>query len=355
MAENLSWTSEFVRSFKNVKELYHYLQFPLTPEQEAVAQRYPVFIPRRLADRIKETGPEGTLAKEFLPAEEELSPAGLPDPIGDKEYLRAPQLIHRYPSRALFTPTSVCPVHCRYCFRKNELSSTSEIFERDLAETMAYLKNHPEISEIIFTGGDPFSLSTEKLSAYLEAFARIESIKDVRFHTRYAVILPERFDQELLALLRSAAKQFRTVSIALHINHVDEIDSQSYGAIQRLSRLPLQLLSQTVLLRGINNNTQSLTDLMSAFMELKVRPYYLHHPDQVKGGLHFSLPLEEGRKLYLTLRNRLPGWALPHYIIDIPGGHGKTQAFNPESTLFSGTLLSREGERVRVREPDFFI
>jgi lysine 2,3-aminomutase len=353
-----NWTNEFARSYKNIKDLYSFLDWPLTPELESVAQKYPLFIPRRLAEKIKKEGPLGVLAQEFLPAINEidlkLNQNGLVDPIGDKAFFRAPQLIHRYPSRALFTPTTICPVHCRYCFRKNELSADEEMFQNDFKKTLAYLESHDEISEIIFTGGDPFTLSNEKLDTFLSAFSQIKSIKDVRFHTRYPVIFPERIDDGLLSVLKNASNKFRTVSIAIHSNHINEFDEFNRLAISNLSSLRIQLLSQTVLLKGINDEQSSLIKLFEHFIDLKIRPYYLHHPDRVRGGMHFYISLEKGRQLYQLIRKVLPGWAIPHYVIDIPEGHGKVSAFNPETIEFSGKLISLHGDLIEVTEPDFF-
>lgn len=354
MQPSTSWTLEFQKAFKNLKELYRFLEWKLDPSLEAVAQKYPLFIPAGLATKIKSQGQDGVLAREFLPDLNELSDKGMEDPIGDKTYHKAPQLIHRYQSRALFTPTSVCPVHCRYCFRKNELNQRDELFDADFEETLEYLKNHPEISEIIFTGGDPLTLSNEKVERYFKAFSEISSIKDIRFHTRYPVILPDRLDQGLFELFQTYSKKFRTISLAIHTNHIDEFDSHSVEKILKLSRMPVQLLSQTVLLKGVNNSEADLLSLFNLLLELNVRPYYLHHPDQVKGGMHFSISLEEGRKLYAGLRSKLPGWALPQYVIDIPGGHGKVSAFNPESFEYSGQLISQEGILVATQEAERF-
>lgn len=359
MVENLSWTSEFQKAFRNLKDLYQFLGWELSSSLEDVAKTYPLFIPVNLAKKIKLEGPQGVLAREFLPSELELDAdlnlKGLEDPIGDKTYHKAPQLIHRYESRALFAPTTVCPVHCRYCFRKNELNVQDEIFQQDFQETLRYLNEHPEISEIIFTGGDPLTLSNEKIEKYLTAFSEIKSIKDIRFHTRYPVILSERIDDNFIHFMNRMAEKFRTISIAIHANHVQEFDEEAKLRIKKLANSNVQLLSQTVLLNGVNDSLESLLSLYNLFIELKVRPYYLHHPDRVKGGMHFYASLHKGRELYHQLRNELPGWAIPHYVIDLPGGHGKVSAFNPETTKFSGQFLSKDGEIIPLQEPDFFI
>lgn len=359
MLENQSWTSEFARSFKNLRALHNFLEWPIPHHSLAIAERYPIFIPMGLAEKIKAQGPDGVLAKEFLPHllenDADLNQFGLEDPIGDHRHAKAPQLIHRYHSRALFTPTTVCPVHCRYCFRKNELNVQDNLFLQDFEKTILYLQEHQEISEIIFTGGDPLTLSNEKLRSYLSAFSKISHIKDIRFHTRYPVILPSRIDDGLIEILSEFNKIFRTLSIAIHANHKSEFDDEGKKAIKKLNATGVQLLSQTVLLKDVNNCPEQLLDLINLFLDLKIRPYYLHHPDRVVGGMHFYLPLEEGRRIYQSLRTILPGWALPHYVIDVPEGHGKVSAFNPESYKYGGELISLSGDIVSSREPDLFV
>ncbi len=352
MPTSRDWSIHFREAFRDLRDLYGFLGWEFPEGHLRVERSYPLFIPRALARKLKDQGPDGVLAREFLPDERELHPAGLLDPIGDRAYQRAPQLIHRYPSRALFTATSVCPVNCRYCFRKNELAVTNELFQQDFEETLSYLRAHPEVSEIIFTGGDPLTLSNEKLEKYLMAFGELPSIRDLRFHTRYPVILPERIDAGFLSVLGKASAHFRTVSVAIHANHVSEFDEENSAAIGALAATGIQLLSQTVLLRGVNDSCEALLGLVNKFLELKIRPYYLHHPDQVKGGMHFYLSLEEGRSLYQKLRGLLPGWAIPLYVIDVPGGHGKVSAFNPETHAYSGNLMALNGTIISAAEPN---
>jgi lysine 2,3-aminomutase len=348
MDKSQNWTRKFQESFRDLPTLSAYLGWEAPSHVEKI---YPVFVPRDLAKRMKEDGPLGVLAQEFYPHSDELIDQGYLDPIGDKKFNVAPQLIHRYPNRVLFTATSICPVHCRYCFRKNELSPTDEIFGQDFEKTLTYLSQHPEISEIILTGGDPLTLTDKKLDHYLSAFSQIPHIKDIRFHSRYPVILPERIDEEFISLLNKWSGYFRTVTLAVHANHVKEFSCQAKSALKLLANSRAQILSQTVLLKGVNDSTAALTELMEFFLDHKVRPYYLHHPDQVRGGMHFYLGLEEGRELYHSLRKKLPGWAIPQYVIDVPGGHGKIPAFNPESHSYSGSLVTLNGESIQIPEP----
>ncbi len=337
----MSWNEEFRDSLKSNKDLKDFfgVDFPEIT--------FPLFIPKTFAAKIKNAGPDSALWKQFLPNEKEndLS-SGRLDPIGDKVYAQNNQLIHRYRNRALFTPTTVCPVLCRYCFRKNELAASDEIFQQKFVEAKKYLQDNSEINEIIFTGGDPFILSNEKLAYYLQELSEIESLKYVRFHTRTPIILPSRIDEGLIAILQSAQGLFKRSMVMIHVNHVSELTNDVIETFNALTDNHIELFTQTVMLKGVNDTTEDLHQLFSMLADLKVKPYYLHHPDEARGAMHFHLSLEEGRRLFHPLHDLLPGWALPQYVIDIPGGEGKISAVNPETFTFSGTLLNRRGESV---------
>ncbi|MBC7429871.1 MAG: KamA family radical SAM protein [Bacteriovorax sp.] len=340
----MSWTQEFKSALKTREEISNFFNFDF-PEIN-----YPVFIPIVFATKIIQAGPDSPLWNQFLPHKEENNvDMGRLDPIGDKVHAKNNQLIHRYENRALFTPTTVCPILCRYCFRKNELSDKDEIFDQKFQEAKTYLTANPEINEIIFTGGDPFILSNEKLAFYLQEFAEIESIKYVRFHTRTPIILPSRIDEGLLAVLESSKHFFKRSMVMIHINHESELSDDVIEALARLNEQNIEVFSQSVLLKGVNDSTEALYNLFSVLADVKVKPYYLHHPDEARGAMYFYLSLEEGRRIFAPLHNRLPGWALPQYVIDIPGGEGKIPAFNPESFEFSGELINRFGEKVKIR------
>ena len=347
------WTKDYQQALKTPEAFKTFFddlfsELELT-ERASVLEQYSFALPLKIAQKIRTLGPNSALAKQYLPViDETVNQAGLYDPIGDKNHAQGGQLIHRYQSRALFTPTTVCPVMCRYCFRKNELNTKDEIFDANFNQTLTYLKEHPEIEEIIFTGGDPLILSNQKIQSYLEAFSSIKSIKYIRFHTRFVTTIPSRIDAGLMEILTWASSQFVSVIIAVHVNHCEEFDEEIEAAFLKLKSLPIQLLSQTVLLKGVNDNVEELTDLFKKIISLGCRPYYLHHPDEVKGGMHFYLSLEDGRRLFAKLRNKLPGWAIPHYIIDIPGGHGKVSAFNPESYDFSRQLIDLDGALIQT-------
>lgn len=336
----MSWQIEFRDAIKTHDELEAFFErsFPKT--------NYPLFIPRNFAEKVKLFGVDSALGKQFLPHSAEENPAGRLDPIGDKVHGQGAGIIHRYQNRVLFTPTTVCPVLCRYCFRKNELAEKDEVFNQNFEAAKKYLKDHPEVDEVIFTGGDPLILSNEKLAGFIQDFSEIESIKYVRFHTRTPVILPSRMDEGLIDVMTSAKHLFKRALIMVHINHPDELTGDVEAVLTQFAEAGLELYSQTVLLKGINDKTEVLAELFTRLTDIKVRPYYLHHPDQAKGAMHFWLSLEEGRRIVHPLHNMLSGWALPQYVIDVPGGEGKISALNPEHFEFSGTLLNRKGEQI---------
>lgn len=340
----LTWQEEVRTAFKSAKDLSLFFGIKISE-----IENYPLFIPRSFALRIKSAGLNSPLAKQFLPSFEEIDHSfqngGLFDPIGDEVNSKGGQIIHRYKNRLLFTPTTKCPVNCRYCFRKNELFEQDEIFKADFDKTLSYLLTHPEVDEIIFTGGDPLFLSNKKIEHYLNAFSEIPHLKYIRFHTRFPVIIPARLDEELKSIIKKFEKRFNKIIFVLHANHADELSNE---VIKKIKQSGFYWLSQSVLLKGVNDQKEILKNLLYRLDEAGIRPYYLHHPDHVKGAMHFYLSLEKGRELYHALRDELSGWIIPQYIIDVPGGLGKVPASNPETLTYSGTLLDRKGQKHHI-------
>lgn len=314
--------SSLRQAFKSSRELASYLETQL-PELD-----YPVLVPRSLAQKIKRAGPDSALWKQFVPDEKEALNAGLDDPIADALHSPTPMIVHRYKSRALYLPTQTCPVICRYCFRKNELYTEHEAFGGNRHQAINYLKEHSEIKELIFSGGDPLILSTAKLREHLQELKAIPHLKYLRFHTRTPVILPERIDDEFLGLLFELVQSFVRVTVVVHCNHADEIDPQVAQACQKMRQKGVFILSQSVLLAGVNDQLEELIQLFDKLVEIGVQPYYLHHPDDARGAQHFMLELEKGQKLMGDLRQYLPGWALPRYTMERPQGEGKIDAMN---------------------------
>ncbi len=342
----LSWQNELQTAFTKPSQLEDFFQ------QSFTTYDYPIFIPQDLAAKIKKQGLTGPLAKQFLPQEEEAQTGqGLKDPIGDHQHSPTSRLVHRYHNRALLFPTDHCPVQCRYCFRKNELHQNDPLFQGIKRPIGDYLMAHPEIDEIIFSGGDPLILSNQKLREWLKFLDPFKNITMIRFHTRMPVIIPGRIDQGLLDLLHEMSDRF-IFSMAIHFNHASIIDHNITQAITRLKKVPITLLSQSVLLRGVNDNFLALKNLFQSIHQLGLRPYYLHHPDRVKGAMHFYLPLKKGRQLYHQLHLKMPGWMIPQYIWDVPGGLGKVPAHNLEGFDFKGQALDRFGNIHSISEVD---
>lgn len=243
------------------------------------------------------------------------------DPIGDNAHSPVPAIVHRYPDRALLKITDICAVHCRYCFRKEMLQEESGVLPQDTLESaLSYLRTTPAIREIILTGGDPLTLDTTRLAALLEQLEAIAQLDIIRIHTRIPVVQPSRMDSEMMKVFSGINK---ALYLVIHVNHVQEINAEVQEALLKLSRTGAVLLSQSVLLKDVNDSAQTLEALFRKLLSLRVKPYYLHHPDLVKGSGHFQVSFEKGQDIMKNLRGRVSGLAQPHYVLDIPGGYGK--------------------------------
>ncbi|MDX2201497.1 MAG: lysine-2,3-aminomutase-like protein [Hyphomicrobiaceae bacterium] len=290
----------------------------------AVAERYALAVTPAMAALIDPRDPADPIARQFLPDVRELAtqPDETADPLGEARLSPVPGLVHRYPDRVLLKLTHACPVYCRFCFRREvvgpggEAPLADETFERALA----YIRDTPGLFEVILTGGDPLILSPRRIREVTERLAAIAHVKVLRWHTRVPVVDPRRVTSDLVAALKATPQ---AVYVALHANHPRELTAEARAAIARLADAGIPLLSQSVLLRGVNDDAETLAELMRAFVALRVKPYYLHHMDQAPGTAHFRTTLSEGQALMRSLRGRLSGLAQPTYVLDIPGGHGK--------------------------------
>jgi len=303
-------------------------------ELEAVAKRYAIGLTPALAGLIDTSDPADRIARQFVPDARELihHPAETDDPIGDDAKSPLKGLVHRYPDRALIKLVSVCAVYCRFCFRRERIGpGAASLSEAEFAAALAYVRAHPGIWEVILTGGDPLTLSTRRIARVTEALAAIDHVKTLRWHTRLPVAAPERVTH---AMARALKPEDKTVVIALHANHPRELTGEARAACRRLAEAGIMLVSQSVLLKGINDDVATLEALMRAFVEAGVKPYYLHHPDLAPGTAHWRVPIAQGQELMRLLRARLSGLAIPAYVLDIPGGHGKVpigpQAIRPD-------------------------
>ncbi|MBY5757054.1 lysine-2,3-aminomutase-like protein [Rhizobium leguminosarum] len=291
---------------------------------EEVAARYAVALTPAISKLIDRADPDDPIARQFVPdaAELTIAPEERADPIGDHAHSPVAGIVHRYPDRVLLKAVHVCPVYCRFCFRR-EMVGPQGLGTLDAAAMQAafdYIRGHEEIWEVILTGGDPLVLSPRRLGEIMEALAGIAHVKIIRFHTRVPVVDPEKIDAALIAALKASGK---TVYVALHANHPRELTTEARAACGRLVDAGIAMVSQSVLLKGVNDDPDVLAKLMKAFVEIRVKPYYLHHPDLAPGTSHFRVTIDEGQEIVAALRGRISGLCQPAYILDIPGGHGK--------------------------------
>lgn len=299
------------------------------PDQRAGLDRlmesYAVAITPGIAALIDpKAGTADPIAAQFVPSLAELDrhPTENDDPIGDDAHSPAPGIVHRYPDRCLLKLVSICPVYCRFCFRREMVGpgQGSQLTGTELDDAIRYIGQHPEIWEVIITGGDPLILSPRRIRDITGRLAAIPHVRVLRWHTRVPVVDPERIDEAMAGALRLRDK---SVYIALHANHARELTAAARNACARLIDAGIPMVSQTVLLKGVNDHAGTLEDLMRAFVETRVKPYYLHHPDLAPGTSHFRVPVARGQEIVAELRRRLSGLAMPEYVLDIPGGHGK--------------------------------
>ncbi len=291
---------------------------------ERVAARYAVAITPAMAELIDAADPHDPIARQFLPDAAELHSTleERADPIGDGVHEAMPGLVHRYPDRVLLKLANICAVYCRFCFRREMVGpgKPAHLSEEAIDVALAYVAAHPEVWEVIVSGGDPLVLSPRRLAAVSQKIAAIPHVKVLRWHSRVPLVAPERVDAALIAALRPAGV---TAWLAIHANHPKEFTAAGCAALARLADAGIPLVSQTVLLKGVNDDSETLASLMRAFVENRVKPYYLHHGDLAPGTAHFRTSLAEGRALTRRLRGAVSGLCQPTYVLDIPGGHGK--------------------------------
>lgn len=300
---------------------------------EDVARKYAVGISPLMRALIDPTDPADPIARQFLPdvAELNVTAEELFDPIADDAHSPVKGLVHRHADRVLLKAVHACPVYCRFCFRREMVGPGKEALSpAELATALAYIRAHPEIWEVILTGGDPFILSPRRMRQIGDALADMRHVKLVRWHTRVPMVAPERVTDELTRALAAGPRCW----VAIHANHPREFTEEARAAIARLAKAGVSLVSQTVLLKGVNDDVEMLAALMRNFVEAGIKPYYLHHPDLARGTSHFRVGIEEGLNLVRALRARISGLAQPLYVLDLPGGHGKVplESQNVEKT-----------------------
>ena len=315
------------------------------PELEAVARRYAVAVTPAIATVLAPGDADDPLARQFIPdaAELQIRADEAADPIGDAAHSPVPGVVHRYPDRVLLKVASVCPVYCRFCFRRETVGPAlgEPLTADDLTSALDYIRATPAIWEVILTGGDPFVLSPRRIADVTTALGQIPHVKILRWHTRVPVVDPDRVTDDLVSALKASDK---TVFIGLHTNNARELTTEAQTAIAKLVDAGIPLVSQTVLLKGVNDTADALEALMRALVEARVKPYYLHHGDLAPGTAHFRTTIAEGQALVDELRRRLSGLAMPTYVLDIPGAFGKVP--------IQAAKISQDGGRISVSDPN---
>jgi len=287
-----------------------------------VATRYAVAITPVLADLIDASDAADPIARQFIPDERELQvqPEEKPDPIGDGAHSPVEGIVHRYPDRVLLKLVNACAVYCRFCFRREMVGpGRGGLSRTQLAVAFDYISRTPQIWEVVLTGGDPLQLPPRRLKEVMARLAAIDHVKVIRVHTRMPIAAPERVSDALIRALRPGKATF----VVLHANHARELTGPARAACARVVDAGIPMLSQSVLLRGVNDDVETLGALMRALVECRIKPYYLHHADLAPGTAHFRTSIGEGQTILCALHGRYSGLCQPHYVLDIPGGYGK--------------------------------
>jgi lysine 2,3-aminomutase len=322
----------------------------LVPEHQRssideVAVRYAIAITPAVVELIDTADATDPIARQFVPDSAELTtePSERSDPIGDDAHSPVPGIVHRYPDRVLLKLVHVCPVYCRFCFRREMVgpSGRGTLTPTQLTAALDYIAADQRIWEVILTGGDPLVLSARRLRAVIRRLAAIEHVRILRLHTRVPVVAPELITRECVRALRANGVASYVV---LHINHARELTKEARAACARLVDAGIPLLSQTVLLKGINDSPAALTSLFRALVENRIKPYYLHHPDLAPGTSHLRPSIATGQELMRALRGDVSGLCQPTYVLDIPGGAGKV----PIGPTY---LRELDAERYEVEDP----
>jgi EF-P beta-lysylation protein EpmB len=313
------WQAVLGDAVRDPGELARLLGLPAetTAEAEAAAQRFPMLVPRTYLARIRPGDPHDPLLAQVLPRAAELAeaPGFAPDPLDEAATLCGPGLLRKYKGRLLIVTTGACGVHCRFCFRRHFHCPAAE--DGQLLERIAAEKS---MEEVVLSGGDPLIMSDSHLSHFAARLAEIPHLRRLRIHTRLPIVIPQRVTHALLAWLRGTRL---TTVVVVHVNHPAEIDQDVADALARMVDAGVPVLSQGVLLRGVNDDADVLAELYGRLIDLRVMPYYLHQLDRVAGAAHFEVPVARGVRLMRQLRARLPGYAVPRYVRDTPGGTGK--------------------------------
>ena len=320
-----AWQNELAGAIRDPEVLLSRLNLchhQLADRYQACKQ-FPLRVTESYLSRMRPGDPNDPLLLQILPQGEELDQVNgySIDPVGDNASIKLPGLLHKYSGRCLLITTAACAVHCRYCFRRHFPYQASRLDEESLTQAMAYIAGDGSLSEVILSGGDPLSLSDERLEQIISKLDTIPHLKRLRIHTRQPVVLPSRITDRLLETLNHSRLQ---QVVVLHFNHANEFDHQVESAIEKLSRSGITLFNQSVLLKGVNDSVSSLKALSEKLFEHRIIPYYLHLLDKTSGAAHFDIPLKQARQLHRELKAELPGYLVPTLVQELAGEPNKT-------------------------------
>ncbi|MBO3672822.1 EF-P beta-lysylation protein EpmB [Acinetobacter soli] len=283
-------------------------------------------VPRAFVGKMRKGDPLDPLLLQVLPHHLELEehPEFVTDPLGEEAANQLPGVLHKYQSRFLLTLTGACAVHCRYCFRRHFPYQENLPKQDDWPQIKAYIEQNPHINEVILSGGDPLTLSNRKLKLWIERLESLQQVKILRIHSRVPVVIPQRLDTELLEILKSTRLR---IIMVIHANHAAELDDQTCAYLEKLSQHGITALNQAVLLKGVNDDAQTLIELSQRLFDARVMPYYLHVLDKVKGAQHFDLSGSKIDEIYHDILAGLPGYLVPKLVREIAGEKNKTPLF----------------------------
>jgi lysine 2,3-aminomutase len=317
------WNWQISNSITRPEQLVRFLE--LTPGEikalHNLQGRLPMRITPYFLSLMLQGGEANPIRRMMIPSSEELfiSPEEKEDSLNETGSSPVPGLIHRYPDRVLFLVTQFCSSYCRYCTRSHSVGKLTHASVKQWEAAIRYIAGHPEIRDILISGGDPLTLSDQKLEYLLSALRDIEHIEMIRIGTKVPVVLPQRITPQLVSMI----KKYHPVWMSIHFSHPDEITPEVRYACENLANAGIPLGSQTVLLKGINDNAGLMRNLFHQLLKIRVRPYYLYQCDLVPGTRHFRTPVSKGLEIIRSLRGYTSGYAIPHYVIDAPDGGGK--------------------------------
>ncbi|MEM1067632.1 MAG: EF-P beta-lysylation protein EpmB [Planctomycetota bacterium] len=318
-----SWQVAIRRAVRTTSRLRELLRLPPEPVSNTAKNGFPTFVPLEYLRRITPGDPNDPLLRQVLPiaAEDDSYSGESADPVGDRDAVAAPGLLHKYHGRALLIVTGACGVHCRYCFRQEfpyrQDSGAADHWEH----AIDYLSSHQEIEEVLLSGGDPLTQTDRSLSRLLHRIDSIDHIRRLRVHTRMPIVIPQRITDELVELFRQLRM---TTWFVVHANHPRELDDAVLDRLGRLIDNGIPVMNQAVLLKGVNDDAATLIQLCRRLVDHRIQPYYLHQLDRVRGTQHFEVSVKVGNQLMTELRAALPGYAVPKYVVEEAGKTSKT-------------------------------